>query len=178
MEEQFEEQELPSKRGIGLKYGAIAGLLGIIQLVVLDFAGMTGNNTVSTIVGLALSIVVIILAHKEFKDSGDGMMNYGEGVNIGVWMGLIGALISAVFLMVYVEVINPGYMEMIEQQSIMQMEERGLSDREIEQAMEMSSAFRSPAVIAISALIGGFIGTLIISLIISAFTKKSRPEFA
>ena len=58
----------------------------------------------------------------------------------------------------------------------MDMEERGMSDAQIEQAMQMTEAFTSPAALTIIGVIVSVIFGFILSLIVTAFTKNSNPE--
>lgn len=173
----MEEQELPSTRTLGLKYGAISGLLGVVLFMIIDFAGYSGNRQAGWL-SYVITIVVLVLAQREYKQEGDGHMDYREGITIGAWVAFVGSLISGAFISIYAAIINPAYLENIKQQSIMSMEERGMSDREIEQAMEMSSMFMSPTAMFFFGFIGGFVVTFVIALLISAITKKSRPEFS
>lgn len=173
----MEENSQVSTRSIGIKYGLISALIGIIFFILMDFLGLQGNRAAQWS-GLIVTAVIIYFAHREYKSIGDGYMQYGQGVGIGVWVGLVGSVISATFTFIYVKYINPGYLEVIRQQQIMQMEERGMSDAEIERAMEMSENFSGPGAMFIFGIIFGFILTLIIALVISAITKNNRPEVA
>jgi hypothetical protein len=172
----MEEQELPSTRSIGIKYGVISALIGIITVVIIDFAGLVGNSAVQW-GGTLITLVILFLAHKEFKDQGDGFMEYKEGLGIGVWFALIGSVISSAFMGIYTSFINPQYSANLLELQRIEMEEQGtMSDAQIEQALEITSKFVSPLGITITSLIFGFIITFIIALILSAITKKSRPE--
>lgn len=172
----MEEQELPSTRSVGIKYGVISALISIITIVIIDFAGLVGNSAVQW-GGTVITLVILFLAQKEFKDQGDGFMEYKEGLGVGVWFALVGSVISSAFLGIYASFINPQYSaNMLELQRI-EMEEQGnLSDAQIEQALEITGNFLSPIGLTITGLIFGFIITFIIVLILSAITKKSRPE--
>ncbi|MTI21229.1 DUF4199 domain-containing protein, partial [Fulvivirga sp. RKSG066] len=56
------------------------------------------------------------------------------------------------------------------------MQESGMSDDQIDQAMSMTETFTSPELMAVFGILGGLFFGFIISLIISAFTKNSNPE--
>lgn len=171
----MEEQAQVTTKSVGIKYGLIAALISIILFILIDFLGMVGQSWTQW-VGILITAVIIFLAHKEFKSEGDDFMSYGQGVGIGVWIGLISSVLGSVFTYIYVKFINPGYMDFIREQQIMGMEERGMSDAEIEQAMKMAESFSGPEAILIFGIIFGFIFTLIAALIVSAVTKNSRPE--
>ena len=52
-----------------------------------------------------------------------------------------------------------------------------MSDAQIEQGMKMAENFSGPTAMLIFGIIGGVFFGFIISLVVSAFTKKSREEF-
>jgi hypothetical protein len=83
---------------------------------------------------------------------------------------------SSIFTFIYVSFINPAFVDAIKERSIMDMENRGMSDAEIEQAMQFTESFMTPTAITIFGLIGGVFFGFIVALIISIFTKKARPE--
>ncbi|MEO1098405.1 MAG: DUF4199 domain-containing protein, partial [Bacteroidota bacterium] len=62
------------------------------------------------------------------------------------------------------------------EEQIRSMEESGMGDDQIEQAMEISSFFMSPEFTLIIGIFGGVLIGFILSLIISAFTKNNDPS--
>ncbi|MFY0687325.1 MAG: DUF4199 domain-containing protein [Cyclobacteriaceae bacterium] len=172
-----ESSSLPSARSIGMKYGLILGVISIGFTIVIDMMGLVGNQAIQY-GSLIISAGIVFLAHKEFKDTGDGFMNYGEGFSVGAWTSVISALLSSVFLYIYITMINPGYLDVIKEQQVIALEERGMSDAEIDQALEVASFFTKPEMITLFGLLGGVFFGIIVALIISAFTKNSRPELS
>ncbi|MEQ8580674.1 MAG: DUF4199 domain-containing protein [Marinoscillum sp.] len=172
----MEETKNISIKSVAIKYGLISGLIGIIFFLVIDFAGLSGNQSVSWI-GILFTAVIMYFAQKEFIKEGDGYMNYGEGLGLGTLMSLVSAVISSIFTYIYVSFVNPQFIENIRQAQVIAMEEEGMSDAQIEQAMKISENFTGPTGLLIFGLIGGVFVGFLISLIISAITKKSRPEF-
>lgn len=170
------ESTTTSTKSVAIKYGVINGLLAIIFFLILDFAGLTDNKYLNW-VGIIISAVLIFLAQKEYLREGDGYLNYGQGVGLGTLLSLVGATISSIFTFIYIKFINPAFLENLVEAQRMSMEEQGLSDDQIEQAMSISEKFMSPPMMLVMGIIGGVIVGVIISLIISAINKKSRPEF-
>lgn len=176
----MEETTDVSKKSVAIKYGAIGGLIGIIFFVIQDFAGMAGNpdyGWVGIVFSILITSAIIFFAHGEFKKNGDGHMNYGEGLGIGTLVSLVSGIISSIFTYVYVSFINPTFVENIRQQQIIAMEEQGMSDAQIEQGMKVAENFSGPVAMAIFGLIGAVFFGFLVSLVVSAITKKSRPEF-
>ncbi len=171
----MEENNNPGVKSIALKYGAINGLLGIIFLIIFDL--LADNQSIQWI-GIVVFLVLLILAHREFKKEGDGYMSYGQGLGIGTLAAVISGVVSNLFFCIYVKFINIDFIEAIKEKTIQGMEEGGMGDAEIDQAMELMGIILSPVVMAITGfIVGVFIGFLI-SLIVSAFTKNQRPEFS
>ena len=170
------EIELPSTRSIGIKYGAIQGFIGIIMFIGTDLTGNVGNQAIQWI-SLAIFLGVLYMAFQEYKKLGDGFMSFGQGTGIGTWAVLISSLINAPFSYIYISFVNPTIIDTIREQQIMQFEEQGMSDAQIEQTMEFTSMFLSPGAIALMGLIFGFIFGFIATLIMAAILKKNRPEF-
>jgi hypothetical protein len=67
---------------------------------------------------------------------------------------------------------------MIKDKQIEAMEQRGMSEAEIDQAMKFAGAFSTPEAILGFGLIGGFIVILIVGLIVTIFTQKKNPNEA
>lgn len=173
----MEDSGSVSVKSVSIKYGLIGALVGIIYFIILDFAGQAGNQALGY-AGMIFTIILIVLAHKEFKNDGDGFMSYKQGLSIGTLMSLIGSAIQGVFTYVYVSFINSEFLDVIKEQQVMEMEKRGMSDAEIEQAMEIAGAFMGPVAMMIFTIFFGVLFGFILSLIISAFTKKESPELA
>lgn len=170
----MEEATQPSTRSIGIKYGLISGLVGIVLFVVYDLAGIP-NDSAIRYVSFIPGIIILVLAHKAFKDEGNGYMSFGQGMGIGTAAAFIGSLMSAVVMYVYIAFLSPGYIDKIKEQNLRTWEEQGMTDAQIAQAEQFSGFMMNPGAIAIMALIFGIIGGVIMALIVSAFTKKQDP---
>lgn len=164
-----------STKSVSIKYGLINGLVGIIFFVILDFMGEAANNKISWI-GSIFSVIIMILAHKEFIREGDGFMSYKQGLGIGTMMSVVGSIISSVFTFLYIKFVNSAILDQIREKQIMEMEKQGMSDAEIDKAMEIAGMFMGPTAILIMGIFFGVFLGFIIALIVSAFTKKERPE--
>lgn len=170
----MEENQVTTGK-ISIRYGLISGLIAIAFMVVVDLAGLTGNTTFQYLWYLILA-GIIYMAHKSFKDEGDGFMNYGQGLGIGALLSLISSIISSVFFYIYVSFINTEYMTVIMDMQRAKLEEQGMADAQIEQAMEMTAKFMSPVMMVVFGIVGTVFFGVIISLIVSAITQKKRPE--
>lgn len=167
------EEQLTVK-GAGLRYGVIAAIVLIIYGLILQIAGLITNQALAYINYLILA-VIIFLAHKAYKEKGDGFMTFGQGLSIGVIISIISGVVSAIFSYIYLKFVDDSMLAMIREQSYRTMEEKGMSDEQIEQAMGFSEKFMSPEMILVFGIIGMVFFGFIISLIVALITKKNNP---
>ncbi|MEZ4973556.1 MAG: DUF4199 domain-containing protein [Cyclobacteriaceae bacterium] len=166
----------PTVRETGIRYGLILGVISIAYFVILSVAGADMSGGIARWSGLVFTIIVFFLAHKYFKDNGDGFMSYGQGVGIGFWTSIVSSVISSAFTFIYIKFIDDTFMEMIRNNEIEKMQEKGMSDAQIEQAMGFAEAFMSPTAIVVFGVIGGIIIGVICALIVTIFTQKANPN--
>lgn len=169
------EDNYVSTGQVAKKYGLILGIISIAFFLVTVFGNLAGNSAVSWL-GAIPTIAIIFLAHKEFKEQGDGYMSFKQGLGIGTLISLISSVISSVFTFVYVSFVDSTFMDTIKDKQIEKFEEQGMSGDQIEQAMGFTEIFMSPMAMLIMGIIFGVIIGVIISLIISAITKNNNPE--
>jgi hypothetical protein len=179
----MEPQTTPSTsevttRSTGVRYGLINALFGIVFFLV--FVAMGVNIATSPLrwLGYCVTIVIVVLAHMYYKKNGNGYMSYGEGLGIGLWIGLISSVISSIFTYIYVKFIDSGFVDAIKDAQIEEMQKKGMSDEQIDQAMKFASMFMTPEAMFGFGLFFGFLGILVIALIVSIFTQKKAPETA
>ena len=170
-----EEFEPLTVKQVSLKWGLYLGMAMIIYgilLQLLDQVGKTGLDMVNYVFMAAL----MYFAHKSFKDEGNGYMSYGQGLGIGTLMSVVGSFLSVTFSYIYVKFIDPSFMDIIKDLQIEKMQEQGLSDAQIDQAMEMSAAFMKPEIMFPMAFVFSVFFAFILALIISAITKNPDPS--
>jgi Protein of unknown function (DUF4199) len=128
-------------------------------------------NWLVNLVLLGISVYFIYDGIKKHRDlDRNRTIGVGSGIGLGTLAGLISGLISAVWAIVFFQFIAPDMIETIKSISAEQMSERGQSDEQIEQGMEMMSFFFSPVFFAIMSVVFsvflGFLAGLINGLIL------------
>ena len=103
-------------------------------------------------------------------------MSYGQGMGVAFWIGLVSAVLGSLFTYVYVKFIDEGFLELLKNKQIEALQEQGMSEQQIDQAIEVSSMFMTAEAILVMGLIGGIAVTLIIGLFVTIFTQKKNPE--
>lgn len=169
----MEETSTPAadKRSIGLKYGLISSVLGIVFFVILAFTLDNPLGSKLGLLGMVISVVLLVLAHKAYKEEGTGFMTYGEGVSVGFWFTLVGIVVGVLFNYVFINFINPNLMDYFVEGQRAEMEAKGLGDEQIDMALGWTARLYWPM-----AIIGGFMGSMVLVLIVTIFTQKKRPE--
>jgi len=162
-------------RSVGIRYGIINGLIQVVYFLILTTAGLAVSSGFAPWVGFLISIVMLFLAHKYYKENGDGFMTYGQGIGLGFWTGLVSASISAIFTYIYAK-IDASYIASIREKAISDMEAQGQSQQQIDTAMKFVEMFTSAEAILVMGFVFGIIGMIVIALIVSIFTQKPHPE--
>lgn len=164
-----------------IKYGIITGV-GICIWIFLEF--LLGFHTVNMDWGqysiyfvLIIPIITTYLGIKEKRDNQNGgIISFGGGIKTGLMISLIAAVITALFIIIYFNYINPGFFE----RGIAFQKEKlilkGKTGKEIGKELKNIRATFS----FINQLLFGIIGTvgtgLIISIVLSLFLKKSKAS--
>ncbi|MEJ1240708.1 DUF4199 domain-containing protein [Chryseolinea sp. T2] len=170
----MDEIENPSadKRSVGIKYGLISAVIGIVFFLVLNFAGQ--NPYIfkwGWTVSLTTTIILVVLAHKEYKEGNHGFMTYGEGIGIGFWYMLIGVGVGMLFNYVYATFIDPNLMTEFYEDQYSQMQQKGMGDDQIEMAL----GFTRKLFWVIGSVVASFFCMATV-LIVTIFTQKRPPE--
>ena len=170
-----EETEKVTIKQSGMKWGLILALISFAYFMILNIAGLAGEPAYSW-VGSIFTIVIFVLAHKAFKEGGNGFMSFGEGFKIGALVAAISAFISSILTYIYVKFVDGSMLEIIRDNAISDMEDQGMSEEQIDQAMGFSEMFMSAEAILVTGFFGGVIIGCIIALIVTAFTKNVDPS--
>jgi hypothetical protein len=177
MEATNEAPELITTRSVGIRYGLIMSVVSIAYFMVLTIAGVDMSEGIGRWGGLIFNVAVLVMAHKYFKDNnGNGFMSYGQGFGIGTWISLVNCVIYSIFFYIYVKFIDAGFVKMMMEKQEQQMIDRGMSEEQVQQAMNMTEKFMTPEMMFGFGLIFGFIIFLIVVALVTIFTQKKNPE--
>lgn len=170
-----EEIERVTVKQLAMKWGVILGLISVAYFIMLNIASLAHEQSYGYL-GSIFTIVIFILAHKAFKEDNGGFMSFGEGFKIGALITIISSVISSVFTYVYVKFIDGSMLELIKEKAIADMEDQGMGEEQIDQAMGFAEMFMSAEAVLIMGTIMGIIFGIIIALIVTAFTKNADPS--
>ena len=155
----------------GLNWGVITGLVTIIYSTLMYFLGLNLESWTGWISYIIL-IGGIVYGTIQYRDNvRGGTISYAQALGFGVIIALVVAIISAIYSLV-LSVIDPGIIDQILEKAQEEMLKQGLSDDQVEQAIEMQKKFMSPGIIAAMIVPGMTFMGFIFSLITSIFLKK------
>lgn len=161
---------------VGLRYGLLTGLVSVILSFILFVTH--ADQSPARWLGLVILIGAMVLAHKTYKQANEGFMSYAEGLGIGAFMSGVSGVISTAFSVAYMKFIDPEYMSRATETARANMEAKGgLTDEQIDQGVAMMQKFSTTGWMVLFGILGSVLGGLLIALIVSAFTKHSKPEF-
>lgn len=158
-----------------IQFALIGLLLSILEMLIYHFTGNFGHWS-ANIFSYAITIVVIVGSVYMFKmKENDGYLNVSEGIIQALRTGLFYGVLGSILAIVYIKVINPDFMNGIMEQQIAKMEEQGLDENQIEQAMKFANIFTSPLLMFAFGILGQAFQSVIIGLITSLVIKKEKP---
>lgn len=167
-----------STTAVGVRYGLLTGLLGIIFSFIILITGQLGSSWLGLVSLLVIPGAGIWLAQREFKAKNEGFMSYGQGLGIGIVVSAVMGVVSVLFSYIHRTFIDPTITEQMADQMRAKFEQSGsMSDAQIDQAIAMSQKFSTGPIGIVVGLLTFVIVGLVLSLIISAILKNSRPEF-
>lgn len=160
-----------------LNAGLIFGLISIVISLIFYVTDLAVTASgYSFWISLIVWIGAIVFAHNQYKKKGDGFMTYGTGIGIGTLTSVVIATLSSIFSAIYTSLIDTQFNERVIEQSRRTLEESGISDEMIDQSMKWTELMFNPAVQIISSILIAALAGLILSLIITAFTRKKDPS--
>ncbi|MCA1919399.1 DUF4199 domain-containing protein [Flavobacterium piscis] len=167
----------------GTMYGLLFGVIMVLEFVIMYVIGMKSlvNSSVGVIVNIAnylvLPLIFIYLGCNHYKkDINNGFISFSEclktGVSITVIAGLVYAIFSVIFNLIFPEFIN----EMLEiSKEGMITQNPNITSQELEMGLSMVKKFMNPLIVLPVTLVMYSLIGLIYSLIIGAIVKNDKP---
>jgi ABC-type antimicrobial peptide transport system permease subunit len=122
-------------------------------------------------ISMAVSIAIIVFAHKNFKDSGDGFMSYGQGLGIAFIAVMTSVLVGFVFSYLYINFFDPTVMDEVWEKALEDAQAKGQNEEAAQMGIEWGKKL-----FWLFYLIGGAFVALIVGLLVPIFTQKKNPE--
>lgn len=178
----MENQKSTSKPHVefGLFYG-LAMILSFVLIYVLNidpFENPLVGTLTSVFSYLIFPVAFIYFGIAAFKKNNQGFASLGECLKTGVTIAFIGALLFAVFNVIFNYIFPEYLLEILAQtKKIMVKQNPSMTSDQLETAISMTKKFSSPIFsIPMTLLMFSFLG-LIYSLIIGLIVRKERSQF-
>lgn len=158
-------------------YGAVVGIIIVAYTFILYVTDLTTNRAVG-FAQWAIMVACIYMAVKRYRDESlGGYISYGKALGFGTLTVFFASLIVGFFTYILYTFIDPSLIDEILRVSEESLLQQGLSDSEIDAALEMTKKFTTPLFITITTIIGiSFMG-FIFSLIVGIFVKRKDDSF-
>ena len=161
----------------GMKFGLFTGLALIVFDLILYVAGLKDPADANPVQHLSWIILIggIIMGIKFFKDNNDGLLTLGQSMGSGTMAALIAGIIIAVYLILFMTIIDTSFIEEIRAVAKQQaMEQNNLSEEDYEKMSGMMNMFTSPTFLAITSVIMYTVAGAIVSLVGGLIMKNDR----
>lgn len=170
----------PSPWPLALKFGLIAGLLNALVSLVFYLLNTdvmsTSGNWIQSIINWIITLSVLIVAGKQRAKELDNHFTYNNGFGFSLLLGLPFSFLMMVYIYAYFAFINPEMLTSIQEKQMEAMQNRGLSDEEIDMQMSTIQKFSSPIAYSLFSIFGSMLQVLILGLISAIFTKKTSTH--
>jgi len=166
-----------NSKSLIINYGIILGAASILLSVSTYAMGahLKPHWSIS-VISIALTIGLIVLGIKKYKEINNGFISWGQGVKIGVGICILSALIAAIYQYIFMTFIEPDFMLQAMEVQNQAYLDSGMTEEQIEVANEMAKKFQSPGIVMAMSIVGAAILGFIISAIAAAIMKKSEEE--
>jgi len=158
-------------------HGLVIGVALIIQILADWALGYYGQNVAFSLLSYAILIGGLVWCGIDYrKKQTDGFLSYGKAYGYSVSVAACFTVVATIFSMVLMYVIDPGYMDVVNQFAEDALLESGLPQEQMDIALEFTAKFRHPVITLFSSFFVTLIISAIIALITSAIVKKNNPN--
>ena len=165
-----------------LKWGLITGMVYVIFSLISNMLGLQdggsggGMGILIYIAQWGITFFTIYLGIKEIRDTElGGYLTSGQAFRKGLAIAVIAGLISGVFTLIYMKLIDPDMSERLMEGAEEQWEKANMPEEQREMSRKWAAPFMNPFVLAPFAVIWIALGGMIKSLIAGAILKKDEP---
>lgn len=171
----------PNFLNVAYKWALIASAVILVESLVMYYSDPNAyhpqkGGMVMGLLNLLFILVMLFMANKEFRDNNNnGYLTFGQGYKVSFVTGLIYIVISTIFsFILFTYVIDFDVMSAnIIDNTVKQLKERGLSEKEISEAIERTKKWSTMENMMIFSTIFSVVFISIASLISSALSKRN-----
>ena len=173
----MEDQQKPTNK-IALNYGVYLALALIVYALTMYAMGKTYDREWYTqVIGLVIAAIFIVISIKEYKKVNNGFLSLSQGLKTGVGVALISAVIYVIYTVIFVQFIEPEFIDnIVKMQEEKMSENPNMTDEMLERMEEGTRKYFYAFTIGGILIFNLFIG-FVISLISSLAMKKVENEY-
>ncbi|WP_215224564.1 DUF4199 domain-containing protein [Echinicola shivajiensis] len=161
------------------KWGLIYGIIGTIVVFIsamFDFSSKGfGAQAASALLAILIAFGIYFFSTKEFRESNEGLLSFGQGFKIVLLIGLIGGIVRSIAFYIYLKFIDTEYVQRIVEAQIEAQEKMGAT-YDPDNVPAFMKFFQSAEFFAGSSLINALMGAVIIGLIAVAINKRTNSQ--
>ena len=169
------ENQTTSSKQIMLTYGLMLGfatiLISVVNYAIGDIYKPHWSNQV---IGLIAIAALIVLGIKKYKNE-NTYLSLGQAIKIGLGVAVIGAIISLMYTLVFIKVIEPEFIPNTIEFETQKMFDQGQGEEQIEMAVGFMKNYMMIMIVAMIIISNLFVG-FIVSLIAGVIMKESNEE--
>lgn len=174
----MENQQVSVKK-IALNYGLLLALLSIgLQVISYVLDAHIDRPWWLSAIQLLITVGVIVYGIKLFKTENSGFLTLGQALKTGVAISLVAGIIGVVFNYIFMNFIDPDFIQKTLDFSREQMIENypNMTEEQIENSMAISAKFMSPWIMSAIAILATLFFGFIISLVAGMIMKRNPPN--
>ena len=166
-----------SSKSIILNYGLYYGIISVLISVVMYALGQHLEQGMGVMfLGFAVMIAFIILGIKKFKGDNSGLITWGQSVKIGVGIIVIGVLIALVYQQLFINFVEPDFMQQVNEKTLQSLVDSGLSSEQIDAQMGIIKKMQTPLISSAITLAFAAFLAFVFSAIAGAVMKETEGE--
>jgi len=160
-----------------INYGVTVGIVLVIISLLFYMIG-EAESRIQNYLGYLVLILGIFFGVKAYRDTElNGLISYGNALGTGTLISVVSAIITGLYLMVFITIIDPDFITSLLEKTESDMEDAGSTQEEIKIGMYYTKMFVTPLGLSIMSIIGSIFMGFILSLITGIFLKKTDDSF-
>lgn len=171
------ENQKSTPKQVMLNYGLMLGVISVILSVGIYAMGkIYDQGWEIMLISFIIMAVITFMGLKKFKEGNSNLLSLGQALKIGLGIALVGAIISVAYNQIFINFIEPDFMENMLKVGEQKMLEQNpnMTDEQLEMAKGMQEKMSSPLMGAAMGIIGSLFFGFIISLIEGLILKRSE----
>jgi hypothetical protein len=161
------------------KYTLIMAATSIIMTLIMSIMGMS-NLILMSLLGLLVlvaMIVIPVLGVREHRNNQlGGLISFGRAFLVCMLILGLSILVSTIFNYVYMNFINPSYIDTMKEGITEMMEKYNLPEAQLEESLKPFEEMKTP-IGNLKSMAKSLAMSAVIALIIAAIMKRNRPIF-